>query len=529
MDEVNHYMDQILEIRHQSPEKERELCLKLLELDKTEYSRAFAHTYLADAFHSMGQLDQAMDECHMAMQLIGEEVSEYEKLSLTLNNLAGVIYIGLDDEQGALDCFFKEMEIAEQLEDYIMCSAALANIAFVYKEAGAYDKAEQTMNRAYQMAKKASDNDTNIAFSGEFYNMLKSGLALEKGEPDKALEYLEALDTLKDDPLDVPLLYASCYAQKGQREAALRELAKSWTEVEKIRNRFEKLSHYFDILDVLMTLKEYGKAEAFAQKAEVLLEKVQSAGKWTRLLDYEIKIYTAQGNEEKLDRAYELFFEYDQIFHKVSRQATVKRLQKRMELQEEADRHENMEAWRDILFKRNEYDELTGVLNRRGIRKHMSAALEEAKKKQEKFTVLIIDVDFFKEFNDTYGHVEGDKCLKRVAEILKEAVSKNGMVGRYGGDEFLITITGGELTDVTQMTARIKGELKNAAILNEKSRVSEFVTVTIGGVHVTPVLSKGFSCYVEKADRVLYGLKKGFKGDFAIAEALQGDENEQGD
>ena len=51
MDEVNHYMDQILEIRHQSPEKERELCLKLLELDKTEYSRAFAHTYQIGRAH----------------------------------------------------------------------------------------------------------------------------------------------------------------------------------------------------------------------------------------------------------------------------------------------------------------------------------------------------------------------------------------------------------------------------------------------------------------------------------------------
>ena len=82
MSEANRYMDQILEVRHQSPEEERDLCLKLLEMNETEYARAFAHTYLADAFHSMGMLDKARDEYHAAMDLMGKK--EYDKLSLTL-------------------------------------------------------------------------------------------------------------------------------------------------------------------------------------------------------------------------------------------------------------------------------------------------------------------------------------------------------------------------------------------------------------------------------------------------------------
>ena len=94
-------MDRILEVRHRSPEEERDLCLKLLETGDTQYSRAFAHTYLADAFHSMGMPGKAIEEYHAAMDLIGS--NKCDKLSLTLYNLAGVIYIGLDDEQGALD------------------------------------------------------------------------------------------------------------------------------------------------------------------------------------------------------------------------------------------------------------------------------------------------------------------------------------------------------------------------------------------------------------------------------------------
>ena len=98
-------------------------------------------------------------------------------------------------------------------------------------------------------------------------------------------------------------------------------------------------------------------------------------------------------------------------FKAASRETVVKRLRKRIELQEESSKRVNMEAWRNSLYKRSEYDELTGVLNRRGIRKYMVQVFSDAKAVGNKFAVLIIDVDFFKEYNDTYGHVAGDEFL----------------------------------------------------------------------------------------------------------------------
>lgn len=522
MSEENRYMNQILEVRHQSPEKERDLCLKLLEMNETEYARAFAHTYLADAFHSMGMLDKAMDEYHAAMDLMGKK--EYDKLFLTLYNLAGVIYIGQDDEQGALDCFFKEIEIAEQMEDYMMCSAALANIAYVYRKAGAYGKSEATLKRAFEMAQNASENESNVAFGEEFYNMFRAGLELEKGKPDKALEYLGSLDKLKEDHLNVPLLYASCYAQKGMKEEAMAGLGKIWEQIEDIQNRFERLSHYFDILDILMALKEYEDAARFTAKTERLLVGMECAGKWTRLMEYEIQIYTELGKEEPLERAYELFFQYDMKFKEISKQSAVKRLKKRIELQKEADRRTSMEEWQNVLFKRNEYDELTGVLNRRGIRKYMNKAFAAAREQKQKFAVLFVDVDFFKEFNDTYGHVAGDECLKKIAHILKHAVADKGMAGRYGGDEFLLTITGIQTISIMEVAMEIKKSLTKVAIPNKNSAVSDEVTVTIGGVNSVPEEKMDFPCYIEAADRMLYSLKKSSKNGFAINESVLGDE-----
>lgn len=513
------YMDQILEVRHSSPEAERDLCLKLLE-EKSEYSTAFARTYLADAYHSMGMLDKAMSEYHKAMPLA--QKNHYESLSLTLHNLAGVIYIDLDDEQGALDSFFKEIEIAERRDNYMMCSVALANIAYVYRGAGAFDKAESTLNRAHDMAKIAEENESNADFSEDFYHMLRAGLALERKNSDLALEHLHSITESKWQSMDIVLLFAACYALKGEKNTALRKVDRVWEDVEDIRNRFERLSHYFDILDIYITLEEYERAELVIEKAEKLLVRMDIAGKWSKLMEYEIKVYTAMKSDKKLERAYRLFYEYDLKFKEFQRKAAVKRLKKRIELQEEAEKRASMEAWQNVLAKRSEYDELTGVLNRRGMRKYMNSAFSRAKFSQESFAVLIVDVDFFKEFNDTYGHVAGDECLKKIAEILKSAVKKNGMVGRYGGDEFLLTFAGEKTSMLLEYALGIKEALERAAIENKNSTVSEFVTVTIGGLNIRPSEEKEISFYIDEADKVLYRLKKCSKNGFTIVDSLQG-------
>ena len=87
-----------------------------------------------------------------------------------------------------------------------------------------------------------------------------------------------------------------------------------------------------------MALKEYEDAARFTEKTERLLVGMECAGKWTRLMEYEIQIYTELGEKEPLERAYELFFQYDMKFKEISKQSAVKRLKKRIELQKEADR-----------------------------------------------------------------------------------------------------------------------------------------------------------------------------------------------
>lgn len=115
-------------------------------------------------------------------------------------------------------------------------------------------------------------------------------------------------------------------------------------------------------------------------------------------------------------------------------------------------------------------DYLTGAYNRRGIDMRLSDAVNNAKNNGKIFSAIMIDIDHFKEINDKYGHLEGDQVLKEVAEILFITFGSEGMVGRYGGDEFCIIIY---VDNNYHLTEKIAELMKNLDKLNGKN-VHEF-------------------------------------------------------
>lgn len=512
----NEIMRQILNVRHESPEQERELCFTLLSQCKDYYEEAFARTYLADALSSMGLFDSAIQECKKALDITLK--NNYEELSLTLYNLIGIIYTYTDDEQGALDYYFKGIKLATKRNDDMMCGALFANIAFLYRKFQAYDKAIDTLRMAYDIVEKASENKAHVAFNNYIYSRELAGIELQRGETDRAMQILQQVENIEEHQDDVELLtmYAAYYQQKHNKEEALKYLNTAIEHIEKDNNQFQKISYYFDIIETLLSLEEYEAAEEIAQKSEIILRGMNIPGKWIMLAEYEIQIYEKLGNSQKADRAYRMYYEKDIEQSENRRQAEVKRLKKRIELQKEIDKRADIEARKIQLVSQSEQDELTKIYNRRGIKKHVGMKYKEAQQLKKFFSIAIVDVDFFKEYNDTYGHLEGDHILQIIAQVLKESVLNEGIVGRYGGDEFLIAIVQKNSEEIQQIICQMREKLEQKAIENRKSTVSKYVTVSIGAVNVVPERNTLLSEYIHAADHALYEIKKTSKDGFLV-------------
>ena len=160
-----------------------------------------------------------------------------------------------------------------------------------------------------------------------------------------------------------------------------------------------------------------------------------------------------------------------------------------------------------LLSTKNLTDQLTGVNNRKKL--NQLAGLYRRKGTPEFFGVLMIDIDFFKLYNDSYGHMAGDQVLKQVAKMLLDSVRSNDIVIRYGGEEFLVLLT--KVTDpiAQSICSRILQKLEKLQIPHKASKISDHITVSIGMCYQEEKNTFSLDKLIQQADRALYQSKEG--------------------
>ena len=161
----------------------------------------------------------------------------------------------------------------------------------------------------------------------------------------------------------------------------------------------------------------------------------------------------------------------------------------------------------DLSFK----DGLTGVANRRHFDTLMEDEWKAARRDQRPLSLLMIDIDFFKSYNDHFGHIQGDECLRRVARALGSgALRPRDFLARYGGEEFVLVLPDTHSLGAERVAARCRDALLAEAIPHPGSPVSPLVTVSIGvGTH-TPNAEDAVAAlrFIEQVDRALYRAKE---------------------
>jgi len=150
-------------------------------------------------------------------------------------------------------------------------------------------------------------------------------------------------------------------------------------------------------------------------------------------------------------------------------------------------------------------DGLTGVANRRCFDQTIKREWTRLQRTKDFLSLIMCDVDFFKLFNDTYGHQRGDDCLKSVAKALQETARRGGdCVARYGGEEFavIMPVTGGK--SAIYIAEKIRQTVEKMAIAHSKSSVSAYVTLSLGVVTVVPDNQGTPEALIKCADKALY-------------------------
>jgi diguanylate cyclase (GGDEF)-like protein len=153
-------------------------------------------------------------------------------------------------------------------------------------------------------------------------------------------------------------------------------------------------------------------------------------------------------------------------------------------------------------------DGLTGVANRRCFDERFLLEWTRAQRQFEPLSLILIDVDYFKQYNDNYGHLIGDQCLKRVAEALKLCVKRSTeLVARYGGEEFCILLPDTDVQGALTVAERIRAHIENLAMPHEASQCANIVTVSCGVAAMTPTAENESAMLISAADEAVYQAK----------------------
>lgn len=168
-----------------------------------------------------------------------------------------------------------------------------------------------------------------------------------------------------------------------------------------------------------------------------------------------------------------------------------------------------IESQNTELQKLSEEDPLTGLSNRLAFEKKLDQAWDILLRTRGPLTVLLVDIDYFKLYNDKYGHQAGDEALKRVARILEGSVQrKTDMAGRYGGEEFILVLPGTDCDDALRIATTIRETVMEEKIQHEASPHQQILTVSIGISSVIPGNDATVVDLIGAADRALYKVKE---------------------
>lgn len=175
-------------------------------------------------------------------------------------------------------------------------------------------------------------------------------------------------------------------------------------------------------------------------------------------------------------------------------------------------------AAHEKLARQSATDGLTGITNRRRFDEILQVEWLRASRAHTSVSLLIVDIDHFKRFNDHYGHVAGDECLRRVAQVLQACVRRAGeLVARYGGEEFVILLPGAGTPQAEDLAQRCLERIAGEALPHVASPTANHVTFSIGIAQVVPNASRDPTTLVNAADAAMYRAKTAGRARYTMA------------
>jgi len=163
----------------------------------------------------------------------------------------------------------------------------------------------------------------------------------------------------------------------------------------------------------------------------------------------------------------------------------------------------------DTIKQLSEIDQLTGIYNRRVFEHQLNILWEHAKRNQMPISIFVIDIDDFKIYNDSYGHLQGDEALQTVASTIKKTLKRSvDVVARWGGEEFIVLLPDTDISGALSVAENMRTSVEKDLIPFNSNNKTAHITISIGVNTLTPMQESTIRDFISGADNALYAAKR---------------------
>ncbi|MCI6516437.1 MAG: GGDEF domain-containing protein [Lachnospiraceae bacterium] len=433
-------------------------------------------------------------------------------------NMIGIVAHMQNNLSLAMEQYGRALDYTAKYNDKMVHSIVLSNMADAYYLIGVYDRAVQCYRECIREFEKAGDD--SIYSRINFRKMLSEyGCCLLHLDMDQeAMEVYRKLEEtgkseeiIRETRLAANVFFTYLAESEGHREKAADHVRQAVMALEDMR---QVSSEYDSIQNLLQYVEKTGNIELLQEILDCLEPKAaieQNRSLLLQLLMLRLRYCSAQMSIEEFRQSTETFFHIKESSEMIESNQIMYMLELRKRLQAVEEEQREQTKKRNKLLYQSEHDELTGLYNKRSLNRYLEDVFEACKLNEKELGILFLDIDYFKQLNDRYGHGKGDEGICAVADTLKRIFPED-YVARYGGDEFLVVMTGRDLTYVMEHAELLCAGIREYKIPNEDSELEPWLTISVGGVCAIPKEPNRVWDFLSAADNTLYEQKKEQKG-----------------
>lgn len=520
--EIRKLVKEITECRYRRDGAYMEDCRKLIKIGKERedsYLLGFACYYQAEGYFCLNDHQNMINS--LTEGIVNQREASQWRLLVRSHNAMGIDAINRGNATVALDQYITALSYGKKYDYPYETALVNSNVGRLYMSFGEYDAAVHYLKKASQTFWDYRDDFFGRVNLATAYASLGRCSLFQKNLK-QAEEYEEKIHQAGKEAEFNYFMTRGLFAKIRHKQGRWQERDQYIENIAQNLKGFQTLidSHedVFDFLDFLLEIEKYQELEKVFPRLERMAEESGITNLKIELLRRQAEYYRAVQNRENYLEVCARLYEEREILKEEGVSVFHRATELRFSLERARKKEKELLKEKQILKERSEKDALTGLANRYKLNDYAGKIFDKAREKHDLLSIEIFDVDYFKQYNDTYGHQAGDGCLKEIGKILSELMQRDKDIfcARYGGDEFIVIYYGKSDEEILNLAKELRQRVLDLRLEHKESQVSGYVTISQGIRNSIPRHQHRMWDYLCAADKALYRVKKKRKNSICL-------------